>query len=187
MKWVILCFLLFLTGCGQTEKTEVREPSAAVVRHGEELGNMGEDAVTIQRNLAQWYNLNLISEYDPDFRMAYGEILFFSDGVMGTLEIPEVGELAIYHDRSEKGVGHDPDSAFPIGGTGNHAVLWLPEDLTPEEGDVFTVHILGGTLSYEIIAVRKKWDLSSVPGVDYCSLIGGDGRQYLAVRIENVS
>lgn len=57
----------------------------------------------------------------------YYSILNF-DGVMGRIEIPEIGvSLPIFHGTSdqvlERGVGHMENTPFPIGGYGNHAIL----------------------------------------------------------------
>ena len=113
------------------------------------------------------------------------------DGMMGYIEIPEIDiYLPIYHGVSEevlsKGIGHMPNSAFPIGGEGNHAVLTghtgLPSaklftDLTElEEGDRFYIHILDLVLCYtvdqiKVVLPNEGQDLSIVPGKDYCTLV----------------
>lgn len=188
MKRVILCaaLLFFMAGCreaegiaaGCIEKAELTRPEGAVEADWEQY--------TLQENLAMWYNLNLLEENDPEYRMAYDTILFYSDGVMGSLEIPgQEIHLPIYHGKEGKGgFGHDPDTAFPIGQTGIHPVLVTDMEIGLNPDDTFVIHILGKDLCYRVAAVRRQWDTSAVPGVDYCSLILGNKTQVLAVRTD---
>ncbi len=58
----------------------------------------------------------------------YDDILNFGNGIIGSVKIPKIEvNLPIYHGTSEevlsKGAGHLPDTAFPIGGIGNHCVI----------------------------------------------------------------
>ena len=58
----------------------------------------------------------------------YTSVLDFNDEIMGYIKIPAIDVyLPIYHGISERvlsvGVGHMENTAFPIGGEGNHAVL----------------------------------------------------------------
>lgn len=121
----------------------------------------------------------------------YTSVLDFGNGMMGYIEIPEIGVLLpIYHGTSEgilkRGVGHMENTALPIGGEGNHTVLTghtgLPSaklftDLNQLEiGDVFYTIILNKTFAYEIdqILVIEPDDtkaLQPVTGEDYVTLI----------------
>lgn len=141
-----------------------------------------------QRRLAEEYNALLGQEEMED---KYNDILDFSHGIMGYIRIPKIHvDLPIYHGVEEdvllKGVGHLPNSAFPIGGEGNHAVLTghtgLPSaklftDLTElEEGDLFYISILDETLAYrvdqtKVVLPSEGGDLTRVPGQDYCTLV----------------
>lgn len=143
--------------------------------------------VEVQRKLAQDYNARL-PEGKAD---GYEEILNLANGIMGSIRIPKIDvNLPIYHGTDEevltKGVGHLPNSAFPIGGEGNHAVLTghtgLPSaklftDLTElKEGDTFQISILNETLSYEVDQIKvvlpsEGQDLAAVPGEDLCTLV----------------
>lgn len=140
-----------------------------------------------QRQLAETYNTQL-SEAEPE---GYEEILNLANGIMGTIQIPKIDvNLPIYHGTDEdvltKGVGHLPNSAFPIGGEGNHAVLTghtgLPSaklftDLVElSEGDTFYISILDELLAYEVDQIKvvlpsEGQDLAAVPGKDYCTLV----------------
>ena len=110
---------------------------------------------------------------------------------MGYLEIPGIDvELSIYHGVSDtvlqKGVGHVPTSALPIGGKGNHCILTghtgLPSaelftDLTElAVGDQFELHVLDEVLVYEVdqitVVLPHEVDaLGPVRGRDYCTLV----------------
>lgn len=141
----------------------------------------------MQRQLAEAYNAQLM-EGEPE---GYADILDLSNGIMGTIRIPKIDvNLPIYHGTDEavlaKGVGHLPNSAFPIGGKGNHSVLTghtgLPSamlftDLTElSEGDTFSINILDDSLVYRVDQIKvvlpsEGQDLAAVPGEDYCTLV----------------
>ena len=111
--------------------------------------------------------------------------------MMGVLEIPCIEvELPIYHgiaeDVLQKGVGHISQTAFPVGGEGNHTVLsthrGLPDarlftDLDElEPGDAFYIRVLGNNLAYEVdqVEVVDPGDVSLLKpeeGKDYVTLL----------------
>ncbi|MBQ7810763.1 MAG: class C sortase [Clostridia bacterium] len=96
----------------------------------------------------------------------YNRILSFDDSIIGYIEIPAIGvNLPIYHGTKEgaleKGAIHVPNSAFPIGGIGNHSVLaahtayanqiffdYIPNLVI---GDEIHIKILGDTYTYKVI------------------------------------
>lgn len=183
--WLLLAVLL--AGCQQPAEPVSCVAETELERLESELTKETVDMLELQEKLAMWYNLNLLEVHDADFREAYNAILFYTDGVMGSLEIPSQQiHLPIYHGTDAgKGVGHDPETAFPVGGTGNHPVLIMGNDsCRMAVGERFVIHILGQTLTYQVVAVRENWDTTPVTGVDYCSLILGNGYQILAVRTE---
>lgn len=112
-------------------------------------------------------------------------------GRMGYLEIPSIEVyLPIYHGTSEgvlqSGIGHLGNTSLPIGGENTHAVLsghtGLPNarlltDLDKlQEGDQFYIHVLDGTLAYEVdqIKVVEPDDISDIfieEGEDYVTLV----------------
>ncbi len=157
-----------------------------------EMAAQPEETRLLQEKLTQWYNLNLrLDTPDPDFSQAYDTVLCFSNGAMAILEIPSLAvTVPIYHgtgpESLEKGVGHLPLSAFPSGEGWNHTVLmgaaFLPEgtlfsDLgTLREGDVFHIHVMDRTLTYQVQLVQSgtPWRSSSfaiVPGQSLCTLV----------------
>ena len=112
-------------------------------------------------------------------------------GIMGYIEIPEIDvSLPIYHGAEDTvlqiAVGHIEGTSVPVGGEGTHCVLsghrGLPSarlftDLDKlAEGDVFMIHILDETLTYEIESITivepEEVDrLEFEPGRDLCTLV----------------
>lgn len=137
---------------------------------------------------AEEYNHNL-SKLVNDFTYSsdsvidgYDNILNFGDGLIGYIEIPKINvKLPIYHgDRDkvlEKGVAHIPNTAFPIGGIGNHSVLsahtGYPTQVFFDNlddlaiGDEIKVSVLDETLTYAVTAKNiVKPDNISLLSVD---------------------
>lgn len=119
------------------------------------------------------YNNNLSElingfSYDTDSVIdGYHDILNFGDGLIGYIDIPKINvKLLIYHGDTdkvlEKGVAHLPNTAFPIGGVGNHSVLSAHtgyptqvffDNLNELEiGDEIKVSVLDETLNYTVTA-----------------------------------
>lgn len=191
----ILVLLLLLAGVAVmvypplSSWLNARHSSYAIQSLLDQLANADPETLTAQHRLAQQYNLSLTGGEPPE--VPYEQILDFGNGVIGAIRIPKLGvELQIYHGTSEtvlqKGAGHMPSSAFPIGGPGNHAVLTghtgLPgaelfTDLTElTAGDVFHIDILGETLTYEVdqiltVLPHETEALAPVRGRDYCTLV----------------
>ena len=131
-------------------------------------------------------NIENIEPFDE-----YYQTLDIEDGIMGYIHIPEIEVLLpIYHGVSEevleKGVGHIPASALPVGGEGTHSVLTghtglsqveMFNDLVEmREGNVFYLEILDKTLAYQInkIEVVLPDDVSSLhreEGKDKATLV----------------
>ena len=110
---------------------------------------------------------------------------------MGYVEIPSIDvALPIYHGTDEAvlqvAVGHIEGSSLPVGGPGTHTVLsghrGLPSatlftDLDQlDMGDVFLLHVLGETLTYQVDQIRivEPDDVSLLAleeGEDLCTLV----------------
>ncbi len=141
------------------------------------------------------------------------ELNFNQDGIMGYIEIPKIDvKLSIFHGTDEKvlqtSIGHLEGTSLPVGGLGTHSVLsghrGLPSarlfsDLDKlREGDIFTLHILNETLTYQVDQIRvvEPTDLSTLvvnPEQDLVTLVTctpyGINSHRLLVRghrIENV-
>lgn len=142
---------------------------------------------------AEEYNHNL-SKLVNDFTYSsdsvidgYDNILNFGDGLIGYIEIPKINvKLPIYHgDRDkvlEKGVAHIPNTAFPIGGIGNHSVLsahtGYPTQVFFDNlddlaiGNEIKVSVLDETLIYKVTA-------KNIVKPDNISLLSVDDRKDL--------
>ncbi len=134
-----------------------------------------------------------------------GILNFTGNGIMGYITIEKIKvTLPIYHGTNESvlqtSIGHLESSSLPVGAytydydegrvtdseDGSHCVLTghrgLPSaklfsDLDKlNEGDIFSLSILGETYTYQVDQIRvvEPSDLSElmiVPGMDYCTLV----------------
>ena len=155
----------------------------------DQMKDTGKEELDRQMALAKEYSEGLRSFAAGS--VPYDEILNFGDGLMGYIRIPCIGvQLPIYHGVSEavlaKGVGHMPDTAFPIGGEGNHCVLTgltgfpgaqLLSDLAKLEiGDLFYITVADAVFTYQVDQIKTVSpldgsDLVPVSGEDYCPLL----------------
>lgn len=197
-KGIMICAaLLFLVGVGvllyPTVSSFINKQigSYAIQELRQEIGDRDAEEMEGERIRAQVYNASLLSNRETVTQKQYASILNFRDGMMGYIRIPKINiDLPIYHGVSDevlaKGVGHMPESAFPIGGAGNHAVLTghtgLPSadlftDLIEmEEGDTFQVVVLEETITYQVDQIKvvlpgESQDLMPVAGEDLCTLV----------------
>lgn len=174
--------------------------SRAIQQYSEAVSRTDPAQLAAQREKAVVYNQSLTGQnirdpFIPDSGMVYpdnySEILDFAGHMMGYVAIPKIQvDLPIFHGTSDevlaKGVGHMSQTAFPIGGAGNHTVLTghtgyakarLFTDLNKlQVGDLFYIHILGDTLAYQVDQVKvvlpqDTQDLVPVPGKDYVTLV----------------
>ncbi len=122
-------------------------------------------------NEAEAYN-DQLKNLDNDFSysiysnvVGYDDVLDFSGGVIGYIDIPTIGvHLPIYHGSGEdvlsKGAAHLPNTAFPVGGKGNHCVLAAHtgyvgkiffDDIDKlKTGDFIYIKILDYTFAYKV-------------------------------------
>ena len=170
-----------------------------IVYYNEEFEQMDPEYVDAELSKARTYNASLTgSNIEDPFIPGSGIILpdnytsvLNIDDIIGYIEIPQIGVyLPIYHGTSDsvlqKGVGHMENTAFPIGGEGNHAVLTghtglltakLFTDLKEmKEGDIFYITVLGQKLAYQtdqiLVAEPDETDmLCPVKGEDYVTLV----------------
>lgn len=122
---------------------------------------------------AEEYNRNLSEVVSDSFAKnafdnddEYNRILdITANGQIGTIDIPCIDcHLPVYHGSSEdmltKGAVHLAGTAFPIGGTSNHAVISAHtaypgkvffDKLTEMDiGDEFYITVLGNTIKYKV-------------------------------------
>ncbi|MBQ8165372.1 MAG: class C sortase [Clostridia bacterium] len=159
-----------------------------------QMEDIPDEELMAQLEYAREYNDRIVDRVFADKNNSlkdYYEILDFANNMMGYIEIEKIDvKLPIYHgvsaDVLSKGVGHLPQSTFPIGGEGYHAVLTahtgLPSaelftDLVElREGDVFKIYIANEELMYKVDQIKtilpeETEDIVPVPGEDYCTLV----------------
>ena len=171
--------------------------SRAIASYVETVEELDDDAYAQLWEDAQAYN-EALSQDNSRFQTSeeesvrYNELLNLSGtGIMGYVEIPSIDvTLPIYHGTDEAvlqvGVGHIEGSSLPVGGPGTHTVLsghrGLPSatlftDLDQlDMGDVFLLHVLGETLTYQVDQIRivEPDDVSLLAleeGEDLCTLV----------------
>ena len=167
-----------------------RQHGSFAIQQMQQLDNMDSEQLEAALAEAREYNSQLIHAATPD-ESQYEQILNFGNGIMGYITVEKLDlKLPIYHgvgtDTLEKGVGHLPSSAFPIGGTGNHTVLTghtgLPSaklftDLVElTEGDRFQVMVGSHRVEYQVdqilvVLPQETEALMPVSGGDYCTLV----------------
>lgn len=153
---VMITILGMLSSCTVQEIPEGTEVTFAEFS----IACQDEQTTRLQRNLALWYHYQLVSENpQDDISQAYRTILFYEDGVMGALEISKI-IIPIYHGISEevlkRGVGHLPDSAFPLGIKGQVSVLIVDGIEPPQLDAIVYLHILGERDAYCVSAVKQS-------------------------------
>ncbi|MDR1778264.1 MAG: class C sortase [Clostridiales Family XIII bacterium] len=192
--------------------------SYAMQAYADAVSEFSDEEIAAAWTQAEAYNARLSGEpvHDP-FTNEVGYAMpedYFSvlalDDVMGTLSIPKINlNLPIRHGTSalvlKNGAGHLEGSSMPVGGAGCHTVLTghtgfvnarLFTDLTKlENGDEFSLHVLGRTLTYRVTEIHvvlpsETGYLSRVPGKDLCTLVTctpyGVNSHRLLVRGERV-
>lgn len=151
-----LAFLLALgavlwTVQGWYRDRQERELQAAALESA--VAMLGEGERIHQRNLAKWYNYHL-EQGTTGLRAFYDSILNLGNGMMGVLEVPELGlRLPISHSGGSV-VCHDPETPLPIGGRGRHTVLNLSDFHFWAEGQLVYIDCMGQRLTYRVESVQ---------------------------------
>lgn len=146
------------------------------------------------RAAAHQYNKDLfdglVDVLDPKGAGYYDQLNIGGKEIMGYIEIPKLElYLPIYHGidttAMANGCGHMPQSSLPVGGENTHSVISAHSGMaTPMfsdldkliEGDIFFLHILDETLTYEVrtVSTTVPDDIEVIKiqsGKDLCSLI----------------
>lgn len=171
--------------------------SRAIMEYADEMAKMNPAEYRKILGEAKQYNEKLAKngihwKLTKEEKKAYeSQLDFESKGIMGYISIPKIRvELPIYHGTSEEtlqtAIGHLEGSSLPVGGENTHTLLSGHRGLPSaklftnldqlSEGDLFMLHVMDETLTYEVDRVRtvEPEDLSSLwiePGKDYCTLI----------------
>ena len=169
----------------------------AIEGYAEQVSVLDQDAYDRIWQAAIDYNKSLMGREQfrtlPEEEYAvYEKLLLVGSGqVMGYVEIPEIGvELPIYHGTDEAvlqvAIGHLEWTSLPTGGESTHCVIsghrGLPSarlftDLDKiAEGDLFMLHILDETLTYQVDQIRivEPTDVQELliqDGKDLCTLL----------------
>lgn len=201
--YTLLLLLIFLAGLSLLLYPTISDywnsfhQSRAIASYVDTVAELDDDAYQEIWEQAQAYNAALPRD-DTRFVPSEEEIAYYDtllnvsgNGIMGYLEIPSIEvTLPVYHGTDEEvlqvAVGHIEGSSLPVGGPGTHSVIsghrGLPSatlltDLDQLEiGDVFMLHVLDETLTYEVdqIHIVEPDDVSYLAieeGEDLCTLV----------------
>ena len=197
---LVLVLLSFFLGIGliaypiaSSSYTEHHQ-SQVYTQYQKIIGKADNNEIEAARAAAEAHNRQLSSgtivagEIPPD----YDSLLNLTgNGVMGYIEIPAIDVLLpIYHgvgeDSLEHGAGHMPSTSLPVGGKGTHAAISAHTGMSTarmftdlgqlEAGDVFYLHVLDETLTYEVdqLLVVEPYQTDALKidrGKDYVTLI----------------
>lgn len=199
----ILLFLLLAAGLSLllyptvSNAWNARRQTRAIADYAGQVAALDADEAARMREEAETYNRSLLAR-ETGFALSeerqadYDALLNVSGtGVMGYLEIPEIGvSLPVYHGTDDgvlqTAVGHLEWSSLPVGGKGTHCVLSGHRGLPSaklftnldqlSEGDRFYLRVLGEVLTYEVDSIRivlpQETELLAIdPEEDYCTLV----------------
>lgn len=148
------------------------QTQTTITQFNKEVSSLSDSEIATKLKEAQTYNNYLYemsqNSYTGQSKPNYYKSLNIdASGIMGYVSIPQIklNNVPIYHGDSEEtlmlGIGHLPQTSFPIGGVNTHAVLsahsgrannTLFSDIQYlKKGDVFYVNILNMKLKYRII------------------------------------
>lgn len=188
-----LCLLLYPTF---SDWWNSLHQSQAIASYVEKVEGMSQEEMDALLEQAHAYNQRLWDKGNrwlpsPEEAAEYRSLLDVTGtGIMGYVNIPVIDvSLPIYHGTDEAVLqiasGHIEGTSLPVGGESTHAAIsghrGLPSarlftDLDRlGEGDLFTVTVLGRTLTYQIIQIRivlpeDTSEMDLYRGEDYCTL-----------------
>lgn len=202
-KITLFLVLLFVTGIGLliypslSNYWSTRRQTQVIITYTENVAHTENEVYEKLWAEAEAYNSEL-AENGTDWvlseeeKMEYEQYLKTDDtGIMAYIEIPAIDcSFPIYHGTEEsvlqKGIGHIEGSSLPVGGESTHCALSGHRGLPSARlftdldqlvcGDIFLLHTLGKTLTYEIdqISIVEPDDFSQLSieeGMDYCTLV----------------
>lgn len=169
--------------------------SQAVAHYVDDVAMLDDSKRLEMLNAARKYNEALLKNLNP-FKFTekdieeYNSLLNTGNGVIGILAIDKINvKLPVYHGTDQSvlqiGIGHLQGTSLPVGGKGSHAVIsghrGLPSskllsDLDAiKEGDIFTLYIIGETLTYQVDQIKtvlpdEVGQLRAESDKDYCTV-----------------
>ena len=222
----VLMTLLFLIGMGifiypsLSDYIARRNVIQGVTSYERHTSSLSKEEKAQLLAMAKEYNEALNSEKVEDpfipgsgraIPANYIDILNTEDSIMGYVDIPKIQiYLPIRHGTDEealnKGAGHIEQTHLPVGGKGNLSVITAHTGFTGadmfnrltemKEGDIFMIHVLGETTTYEVddVSVIEPEEVEKVMPIkdrDYVTLLTctpyGINSHRLLVRGERIS
>lgn len=199
----LIMLLAFIAGVGLLAYPTVSDyynsfhHTKVIMSYSEMISEMNTDNYESILESAKKYNEDLslsgikwnITEAEKN--LYNNELNFNNSGNMGYIDIPKINtKLSIFHGTEENvlqtSVGHLEGSSLPIGGASTHSALSGHRGLPSAKlfsdldklviGDIFTIHILNETYTYEVDQIRvvlpnNVSDLKIIEGMDYSTLI----------------
>ena len=191
-----LCILLYPT---VSDYFNSRNQSRVVASYREAVDRLDPRYIEEMFAAAHEYNVRLRTkqnrfEFTEEDYIEYNSLLNVDTGtnsVIGTLEISLLGiMLPIYHGTGDAvlqvALGHFEGTSLPVGGLGTHTVitghrglpsaLLLTEIDRLENGDIFVIHVLNETLTYQVdqVVIVEPTDFSELGidlSMDYATLL----------------
>ena len=196
---IIICItgLILLLYPTVSNYWNTRHSTRVISDYVEKLSSLDSEQFREEWDRSVEYNASLADRINP-FELTdrqkeqYPQLLDTSgSGIMGYIEIESLAvSLPLAHGTSDgvlqRGIGHLEWSSLPVGGENSHCVVsghrGLPNmklftDLDKMKiGDVFTLNVLGNTLTYEVdkITTVKPDELDSLKierNCDLCTLV----------------
>jgi len=202
---IFAIILLFIIGAGLMVYPDIasfqasRSHAGMVEQYYREIQNLPDAQILDHFERARAYNESLVGRHIEDpfipgsgtvIPTNYYDILNIHY-TMGVIEIPIIDlKIPIYHGTGEevlmRGIGHIPNTPFPIGQKGKHAVLTghtaiptarLFTDLERLEiGDIFTITVLDERMMYQVdqinvVLPHEIGDLRNLPDEDLITLV----------------
>jgi len=202
---ILAVILLFVLGAGIMLYPDIaswlasRSHAGLIEQYQHTIEDMSDEVISAQFERARQYNNSLIGGRVEDPFVAGSGFVIPSDyyeilnihNTMGIIDIPAIDvHIPIFHGVSDealmRGVGHIPDTPFPIGQVGKHAVLTghtgipssrLFTDLELLEiGDIFILSILNERLAYRVdqknvVLPHEIGNLRNLPDQDLVTLV----------------
>lgn len=200
---LIFAVIMFVSGVGIASYPFIsnmiakKNASVAIQEYNDTVESMDQEKLDAVKEAAKKYNEQLSSAVVRDANgeneeegTSYVDMIDVGES-LGYVTIPKIDvNLPIYEGTNDdilaKGVGHMPQSSYPLGGESTHSVLTghrgLPDavlftDLDElEQGDCFYLHILDEVLAYKVDQIKvvepnETGDLDIIEGEDYCTLV----------------
>lgn len=201
---IVVCFaiVMILTGIAVfaypfvSNALENRNASVAVQAYRDSVDTLHKEQIDTMKAAAQAYNDQLQSvavknaQGEGQVQEGYLDLIQLGDA-LGYLTIPKIDlKLPIYEgvgaDVLAHGIGHLPETSYPLGGASTHSALSGHRGMAEAElftnldklevGDRFYLHVLDEVLAYRVDQVLtvepdQVEALEIVEGEDLCTLV----------------